>query len=385
MFLEIALGIALGTFSGLLPGIHANTVASILTSLPIEPSVLFYILVATMGAHLVVQFFPSIFFSIPDDTVALSVLPGHRMALEGRGKEAIIVCLSSLFGAFFLALLAFPVATEFFPLAYKMIKPHIAFLLVLASIILIWTESEFKKAIAASFVFLLTGAIGIATFIGQINEPLFPAFAGLFAASGILLSFGASKPPPKQKEVTTNFDYAAYIIVGAIFGMLSDLLPGIAAPAQIAVFASLLLPVAEPRKFLALVSAIASAHTVFAFAALVTIGKAREGTIAMINEVYPITSQNVPIALGILLVSIGVSSIILTQLAKHAQRFLQNSKMLNLLVIIYLVFSVWLISGPLGMLLFAVCTAAGVLPPLLGIRRTHLMGIIIVPSILASI
>ena len=82
----ILIGIILGIFSGLIPGIHSNTIASVLSTLPIPPEAFAFIIVAVLGAHTIFQFFPSIFLSIPDDTVVASVLPGHRMALEGRGR-----------------------------------------------------------------------------------------------------------------------------------------------------------------------------------------------------------------------------------------------------------------------------------------------------------
>ncbi|MEM4554558.1 MAG: tripartite tricarboxylate transporter permease [Candidatus Anstonellaceae archaeon] len=383
MLLEIAAGILLGAFSGLLPGVHANTIAAIVASLPIEDSSVFYILAAVVGAHLAFQFFPSIFLSIPDESVVVSALPGHRMALEGRGLEALYVCASSLLAAAALAALLFPLAAAFFPLVYGFVKPNAALILAATSVFLIATEKEIRKIAAAFFVFALTGAIGIATLEGQINDPLFAAFAGLFAASGILLSFGATKPLPEQKQANVPLDYHWYIAGGVVLGMLSDLLPGIAAPAQIAVFATAILSLQDPKKFLALTGSIAASHTIFAFAANVSIGKAREGTIAIINQIYPVGIEQVPSAIGIILLSLALSSIIVMRLGKGMASRL-SSKKLGLLVLAYLVVAVGIICGWLGLVLFATCTAAGLLPPLLGIRRTHVMGLIILPSIFLS-
>ena len=126
-------GLLLGIFSGLVPGIHSNTIASLVSTLPITPDLLAFIIVAVLGAHLVFQFFPSIFLSIPDDTVVTSVLPGHRMALEGRGKEALLVCVSSVMIAVAASALLLPVSLVLLPIAYGIINPVMAGVLILAA------------------------------------------------------------------------------------------------------------------------------------------------------------------------------------------------------------------------------------------------------------
>lgn len=379
-------GILLGIFSGLVPGIHSNTIASVLSTLPIPPEAFAFIIVAVLGAHTVFQFFPSIFLSIPDDTVVASVLPGHRMALAGRGREALAVCAFSVLLASVASALLIPVSLAFLPLAYAAIQPHMAVVLVLASLFLLCSEKKAEKIALAAFVFLLAGALGIATLRGAIVDPLFPAFSGLFAASGILLSFTSHQPLPRQKAEQTKLDFLPYVAAGILLGMLSDLLPGIAAPAQIAVFASAILATSEAKKFLALVASIAASHSVFAFAALISIGKAREGSLAIMNGIKPVLPSDLPVLLGVLLLSIGISAFLLMRLSKYANH-LQNIdvKRLNLGVLAYLTIAVAIISGGAGLLVFATATAIGILPPMLGIRRTHVMGLIIVPSILLAV
>ena len=284
------------------------------------------------------------------------------------------------------SVLLLPVSLAFLPVAYAAIQPHMALVLFGASLFLLCSEKKVKKIALACGVFLLAGALGIATLRGAINDPLFPAFSGLFAASGILLSFTQQQPIPKQKTEKTALDFLPYVAAGILLGMLSDLLPGIAAPAQIAVFASAILSTNEAKKFLALVASIAASHSIFAFASLISIGKAREGSLAIMNEIKTVLPSDLPVLLGALLLSIGVSAFFLMKLLKHAN-YLQNIevKKLNLGVLAYLTCAVAIISGATGLLVFATATAIGILPPLLGIRRTHVMGLIIVPSILLSL
>ena len=385
-FLAILAGILLGIFSGLMPGIHSNTIASVLATLSIPPDAFALIIVAVLAAHIVFAFFPSVFLSIPDDTVVVSVLPGHRMALEGRGREAIAVCMSAVMMAAGASALLLPVSLVVLPIAYAVIEPNMALVLVAASLFLLASERQMRKILIAAFVFLLAGALGIASMRAPINDPLFPAFSGLFAASGILLSFTATKKIPLQKSEKTKLDFLPFVALGVLFGMLSDLLPGIAAPAQIAVFASAILMTDDARKFLALVASIAASHAVFAFAALLSIGKAREGALAIMDEIKPVLPSDLPVLVGVFLLSLGVSAFLLMKLAKHAGALQKiDIKTLNLGILAYLVAAVAIISGAGGMLLFATSTAVGLLPPLLGIRRTHVMGLIIVPAIMLAL
>lgn len=384
--IAVLIGILLGIFSGLVAGIHSNTIASVLSTLPIPPEAFAFTIVAVLGAHAVFQFFPSIFLSIPDDTVVASVLPGHRMALEGRGREALAVCAFSVLIATGASALLLPFSLAILPPIYSLIQPHMALVLIAASLSLLCSEKEGEKIALACGVFLLAGLLGVATLRTAIADPLFPAFSGLFAASGILLSFTSHQALPGQKSEKASLDFLPYVAAGIIFGMLSDLLPGIAAPAQIAVFASAILATADAKKFLALVSSIAASHGVFAFAALVSIGKAREGSLAIMNEIRPVLPSDLPVLLGVLLASTGISAFLLMRLSRFAN-CLQgiDVKGLNMAVLAYLACAVAIISGAGGLLLFATAAAIGILPPLLGIRRTHVMGLIIVPSILLSL
>ena len=382
----VAVGIALGIFTGLMPGIHSNTVASVLAGMPIDPQLLSFAIVAVFGAHLIVQFFPSIFLSIPDDTVVASVLPGHRLALEGRGREAIFICASSALIALGASAALLPVSIAIMPAIYSLIEPHMALVLAAASLILLASERNAERIALAALVFLLSGALGIATMRIGMGDPLFPAFSGLFAGSGILLSFTAGARLPLQKEGRTKLDFLPYVAAGVALGMLSDLVPGIAASAQIAVFASAFIVVGDARKFLALVASIAASHAVFAFGSLVSIGKAREGALAIINALRPVNPSDLPALVGVLMLSCGAGAFILMRLSRHADALSGiDTHALNLGVLAYLLCAIAIISGPLGLLLFATSTAVGLLPPMLGIRRTHVMGLIIVPSFLLAL
>ena len=95
------LGCAIGTFSGMVPGIHVNTLAALLLAsypaieamIPLEPSdsavAVACCVMSASVVHSYVDFVPSVFIGAPDSEDAVSVLPGHRLLLQGRGMEAV--------------------------------------------------------------------------------------------------------------------------------------------------------------------------------------------------------------------------------------------------------------------------------------------------------
>ena len=111
LFIEVCvallIGICCGTFTGLVPGIHINLVA--LLALQSSPVLLFYVSplaiatgIISMGVtHSFLDFIPSVFLGAPDTDTALSVLPGHKLLLEGKAYDAVyltvIGSLCSLF------------------------------------------------------------------------------------------------------------------------------------------------------------------------------------------------------------------------------------------------------------------------------------------------
>lgn len=101
------LGTALGSLTGLAPGIHVNTLALLLVSASAiilpglatiataaggeegdAPLLLVVIIVSAAVAHSFLDVLPSIFLGAAEEDTALSTLPGHRLLLDGKGNEA---------------------------------------------------------------------------------------------------------------------------------------------------------------------------------------------------------------------------------------------------------------------------------------------------------
>jgi TctA family transporter len=70
------------------------------------------------------------------------VLPGHRLAKEGKGVEALRVCAFSAVISAILSLLVLPLALFLYPIAYGMVKGALGFLLLIAVAVFILQEKE---------------------------------------------------------------------------------------------------------------------------------------------------------------------------------------------------------------------------------------------------
>jgi putative membrane protein len=383
------MGILLGMFSGLVPGLHPNTISQVVAGagfLGQGPEMAFLI-ISLAASAVVFESLRAIFLFVPDSTAVLTLLPGHRMLMEGRGFEAMRICAISFLASTAFAFILLPVSIAVFPVAYAAIAPNTPILLAVVALALLITERAPHKIAKATICFSLAGVLGVVV-LGSplLHEPLFPSFAGLFAISGIAFSMAKNEKIPMQKQpVALQLStFLPVIFIGTILGGLADLLPGLSSAAQIAVLASIFTYL-NSELFIALASSISSSHAIFALSALLTTGKARAGTIAIASAFIPNLSAEWVLALSAAaLVATGISVALLMPLARRALPILQtlDSKNLNLLVLAYVIGLVFISEGAPGLAVATVASTIGILPPLLGVRRTHLMGFIMLPSIL---
>lgn len=161
------LGSLLGMGSSLIPGMHVNTLALLLlaASAPLlggieymcsefglgpefGPLLLSVLIIAASVTHSFVDFLPSPFLGIPDESRVLSVLPSHRLLLAGQGGPALVCAATgSLIGATVALILAIPL--QLFMLstwgcewAIELACPYF---LLLVSILLIVSEARSRK------------------------------------------------------------------------------------------------------------------------------------------------------------------------------------------------------------------------------------------------
>ncbi len=390
MFLEIMffiiLGIFFGFITGLIPGLHPNTIfiltlslAFAFVGLPIQMILAFVVSLAVSNTFF--DFIPTILFGAPEEDSVLSVLPGHKFLLKGRGYEALFLATMGGLGVIFLTILSLPALFFFLPLIYNSIKPvmHIILLSVVA-----WMIYMEKKRFPALLVFLVAGIFGFITLNSFPSDgAMFPAFTGLFGMSTILVSIMTRvRIPPQKTQKEVKGDWLKGSVTGWLAGLLAGLLPGIGS-SQAGVIAAQFTK-AKLREFLIALGGINTSNIFFTFIVFYVIGKTRSGAVWMISQVIDhFTFSDV----CLLMVAGVLTSLISGLLTIKASKFLLN-RMKNLnytkimsFTFLTLIFLVITFSGFLGLLVSVTGMFLGLLTISLGIKRTHLMGFLLFPTI----
>lgn len=408
ILLFLFLGIAFGTLTGLIPGIHINLVGVFLISLAasflsfLNP-IYFVVFITSMAiTHTFVDFIPSIFLGCPDTDTELSILPGHDLLKKGKGYEAIcLTTFGSLAAIFVLILIAWP-SIFLLDKFYNFLKILIPGLLILVSFFLISTERKMGKAFIA---FMLTGVLGIIllTLDLGIKEPLLPLLTGLFGGSMLIISIRDKIQIPKQKITRAKPKLFKPLLGAIVASPLCSFLPGLGSGQAAIIGDSVSKSLgrgiesvtrrgisktdekSDKRNFLVLLGATNTLVMGFSFIALYAIARTRTGATVALQEIIGILSKEVLILIIAIILISGLISFFLTlKLAKFCSQKIGNLNytLLSELTLLALVIIVFLVSGFLGVFVLAASTATGIYCISLGVRRTNMMGCLLLPVII---
>lgn len=391
----VALGVGLGTFTGLIPGIHSNNISPFLVAIALTsdlpPMNLVAAIVAMMMTHTIISYIPATFLGAPEPGTELSVLPAHRLLLEGRGYEVIRLTAFGCLGALMLsAALALPLSFVFAP-AYAFIQPQMHLLLLAVIVVMIALERSRSGILWAMAIFLLSGLMGLFTLDTNLvrgDVALLPLLSGLFGVSVLLLSAIRNSSLPEQivdnpepLEFRAN---ARALCAGTGAGVLTGIIPGIG-PSQGTVLAQLVTRSSGTREFLVGVSGVNTAKALFSFVALYAIARPRSGAAVAVDQLVDnVGFHELLFLIGVALVAGGIAVVLHLRLGRLAARHIGGLpyRAMCLTVISGMTVMTFWYAGLPGLLILATSTAIGVLPAVAKVKRTHCMGVIMVPCIL---
>ena len=388
-------GAGLGLFSGLAPGIHVNTLAammlasqSVLTGAVsgsldgdgVTTAVCCCIMSASV-VHSFVDFVPSVFIGAPDGEDAVSVLPGHRLLLMGRGMEAVrAAAIGSLVGSSAALALAVPLQFLLSGSAGEALDALTPLVLILVSGILLLSERRRGSGIWGVVVFGMSGMLGLmcmtvpASFDGVLGEGsvMMPLLTGLFGIPVLLESAGAARIP---KQI---------VAMGAVAGWFSGITSTVGASVSAAVF-----PERSPARFISCVASVGTVTSVLDLVTLSVSGNGRSGTALAIGEVAgdSLTGQ-MSQTFMLLLFSSAVASLLGYWLTIASGRMMSRivsgirPERMNRAVIAALVALTFVLSGPNGLLVLLCSTLVGMLPGTFGTGRVILCGCLVIPVLL---
>ena len=276
--------------------------------------------------------------------------------------------------------------------------------------------------ISAGFLGLIVlGAPGLTTYnwypipalaISPSTALLFPLFTGLFGLSTLITSLIDTPTIPEQKIKGVKINLKRWrkfrgVFSGTFAGGLVGWYPGVTG-AQATVIAKSLAggdvkedskdndeeDLDSQKEFIVAYSGVNTANGIFNVIALYVILTARSGAMHAVQDIMEDSilpwepAEMVPVGLTLMIISVftaAVAALFLTLyfgkvFAKIANKF-PYKKMVTT-VLIFLVIMIFFLAGPIGLAIAGVAICMGLIPPMLGLSRVHLMGVLMFPIIL---
>ena len=413
--LSVLAGIGVGAIAGLLPGVHVNNTSAILLGLTpaivasgVPALYVAIIIIASTISQSFLDIVPSIFLGAPDEATVMAVMPGHRMLLEGRGVEAIRLSAMGSGLAIGVSLILIVPLSFFFKALNGPLQDNMGIILIMISALVVlsnrgsgpFAESpERIRSIAwAAAIFLACGLLGLAAFKAEsllsplvlIASPsvLLPLLSGLFGSPTLLLSLRSSPEMPLQHKTTLSLagkDILKSAIVGTAAGAIVSWFPAVStgvATTITGIFSKR--RDADNRKYLVSVSGVNTANAIFSLVALYVIGHPRSGAVAAAQSALGPIDFGTFILLAFVMCLAGILTYPLTIAVGGSAAGIfshLNYRMLNASVLIFLMAMCLAMTGFLGLAIFLIATLTGLAPSFVNVRKTCLMGVLLLPCI----
>ncbi len=404
-------GACMGLFSGIVPGIHVNTLASMMlafypsiesaiSGIVTAESVPLAVCCCIMSAsvvHSFVDFVPSVFIGAPDSEDAISVLPGHRLMLSGRGMSAVrSAAIGSIIGASAAILLSIPLQFILIRGAESQLDRLTPLVLIVVSAILILGERRPSGMLWGLVAFIVSGALGLICMAlpipsdGMLGKGtlLFPMLTGLFGIPVLLDSSGIGASAKRQTDCIRDPVGILPGIKGVVMGCIAGWFPGITSTVGASVSASIF-PEDGPERFISMVASIGTVTSVLSLVTLSVSGSGRSGTAIVIGEILGDSLGGFASEpFMVLLASTAMASVMgygLTiasgRAMSHAVGRIDSGKLSRTVLILLLALTIAL-TGPFGLLVLGCSAVVGFLPQSFGICRTVLCGCLILPALI---
>lgn len=385
-------------------------------------------LVSALISHCFSEAVPNTYVGIPAGDV-ITVLPAHRLARAGMGWTAVRSSMDGSLAGVLLGLATLvPVSFVLGPSVglYGSLKAVMGPLILTLSAALVLSDcfsvraslhpflSRVCRASKVLSIFLASGVLGFVVLdtnyfacdLPGCQDPfvprsslLLPLFAGLFGLPTILLSIGQTPARDLGLPLACKLRPAARVgrlALSVAGGVLVGWIPGLTSGSSATLCSSLMRRPSEDAtsaddsaSFIWLCSAISTAGAVMSVGALFTILRSRSGVMDAVAAFVSPESAGENVA-GLLVPAALLLSMVLATLLSYfamaaARGRLKSigrslcSKRLSLCALAFICVLVAALTGLRGAFLLATACALGLLPPLVGVRRIHLMGCLLVP------
>jgi len=174
------------------------------------------------------------------------------------------------------------------------------------------------------------------------------------------------------------------VSIGALAGIVAGLLPGIGATQSTILTQNVFGKNKDERSFLISIGAITTSDIVYSILALFLIGNPRSGIAVGISKLLDVKLIETMIFISTIILSSGISVYLTLKLTKISLSFLKklNYRKLCFSIIIFLLVLTFIFSGFEGIFILTVAVAIGLIPNVVGIRRSYGMGCLIIPTLI---
>ncbi|HKM14094.1 MAG TPA: tripartite tricarboxylate transporter permease [Candidatus Methanomethylophilaceae archaeon] len=405
-------GALLGAFTGLVPGIHVNTLAAVmLTSYPalyvavsgfadpaVVPVLVSACIMSASVVHSFMDFIPAVFIGAPDADEALTMLPGHRMLMNGEGMAAVrAAAIGSAVGALSAIALAVPIQFIMLNGAAEIMNQITLYVVLFVSIVIIFSAEGTEGKILATILFVVSGALGLVCDMNVLSQGLFgngtllfPLLSGLFGIPPLLRSVG-NEGMPEQYDYEEDPVGPLPGLKGVLTGCVAGWFPGITATAGAALSASVSKE-ERPENFISLVASIGTVTSVFSLVTLSVTGSGRSGTSVVIKEIIGDGLEGFcSEAFLLLLMTICIAAAfgyIMTIAAGRGMSTIADRidpYKMSVGALILLILIVALMTGIGGLCVLTIATLLGLVPQYAGTSRIPLTGCLLLPVILSGL
>ncbi|WP_424358059.1 tripartite tricarboxylate transporter permease [Methanocella sp. MCL-LM] len=417
LLLSVSAGILIGMIAGLLPGVHVNNTSAILLGLSpallaagVEPLYVAITIVSSTISQSFLDIIPAVFLGAPDESTVLAVMPGHKMLLDGLGQEAVRLSAMGSGMAIVLSLLLILPLSAFFGTALPIMQANMAAILIGISAFVILSNysggryatagSRIKKVCEALVIYLAAGILGVVAFQAEshlspilaigVASALLPLLSGLFGMPSLLLSLNTHAVIPGQRQSRITMPGKTLLRAsasGTVAGALVSWFPAVSsgvATSLVSMFSAK--DGDSDRKYLISVSGVNTSNAIFSLVALYVILRPRSGAVAAAQEVLGGAIGYEAFVLFLFAICIaGVVAYLITLAAGSCAASIftaLNYQALNWGVIAFLTVMCLAMAGIPGLTIFLISTAIGLAAHLLNVRKTCLMGVLLVPCIL---
>lgn len=309
--LAVSLGVAAGIFTGLIPGVHPNTV--VFTTIPFyfiyrpEFSLFMAFISGLSISHTLHDFLPALFLKAPEAESALSSLPGIEMVQEGLGRKAFVLTVIGGLSSSTIFVIVLPILFLVLEAVYPVLNQFMEFILIFFLLFIIFeSRSIFNAALIAS----LSGLLGLSVLSGpQQQFILLPVFSGLFAVPAVSYSIFRDFEIPEQKD---RFQISSSRIKEGFAGFGSGLIAGVIPGIGAAVSTTFLTPFMDSDRegFLTGLGGVNTSDILISFLALYLIGRPRSGSSVALQMISEVRIPEVFFLIGCSLLGAGLSGIL---------------------------------------------------------------------------